>query len=124
MNKELSEFAKSSYKDSKNDLFSMFIERNLELVKQKGAVGMVTMQSWMFLSSFEKLRVKILSEQTILSMAHLGARGFDSIGGEVVQTTAFVIEREHRSDYKGAYLRLVDGKNEAEKAEMAREAIA
>lgn len=115
MNSELADFAKSVYPDSKSDLFAMFIERNLELVKRKGSVGMITMQSWMFLSSYEKLREKILSRDTILSMAHLGARGFDSIGGEVVQTTAFVLENEHRADFKGDYLRLVDGGNEAEK---------
>lgn len=115
MNSELADFAKSVYPDSKSDLFAMFIERNLELVQRKGSVGMITMQSWMFLSSYEKLREKILSSDTILSMAHLGARGFDSIGGEVVQTTAFVLENERRADCKGDYLRLVDGGNEAEK---------
>ncbi len=115
MNPELSVFAKNNYSDSKSDLFAMFIERNLELVISKGAVGMITMQSWMFLSSFEKLRNKILNDDTILSMAHLGARAFDSIGGEVVQTTAFVLECEHQQNHKGDYLRLIDARNEAEK---------
>ena len=93
----------------------MFIERNLDLAMQKGMVAMITMQSWMFLSSYEKLRERILNEDTILSMAHLGARAFDSIGGEVVSTTAFVIEKSQRLEYKGAYLRLVDGNCEADK---------
>nr|MDA3939566.1 restriction endonuclease [Spirochaetia bacterium] len=79
--------------------------------------------SWMFLSSFEKLREKMINENTIITMAHLGARAFDSIGGEVVQTTSFVIEKEYREGYKGMYIRLVDGKNEAEKARMFKEAI-
>jgi type II restriction/modification system DNA methylase subunit YeeA len=69
----------------------------------------------MFLSSFEKLRDNILNNDTILSMTHLGPRAFDSIGGEVVSTTAFVIETEHHENLKGAYLRLIDGRNEAEK---------
>lgn len=124
MNAELAEYAKSAFPNSKSDLFAMFIERNLELVKRKGSVGMITMQSWMFLSSYERLREKLLSNNTILSMAHLGARGFDSIGGEVVQTTAFVLENEHRADYRGAYVRLVDGGNEAEKASMFKVAVA
>jgi hypothetical protein len=84
---------------------------------------MVTMQSWMFLSSYEKLREKLLTERCILSMAHLGARGFDCIGGEVVQTTAFVLGNEAKPDYKGVYIRLVDGGNEVEKAKLFKEAI-
>ena len=124
MNGRLGAWVKENYPDSKSDLFAMFIERNLDLVVLRGAVGMVTMQSWMFLSSYEKLREKLLTERCILSMAHLGARGFDSIGGEVVQTTAFVIGNEAKLDYKGAYIRLVDGGSEVEKAKMFREAIA
>ncbi|MCK5343761.1 MAG: class I SAM-dependent DNA methyltransferase, partial [Candidatus Heimdallarchaeota archaeon] len=69
----------------------------------------------MFLSSFEKLRGNILNNDTIMSMIHLGPHAFDSIGGEVVSTTAFVIETEHHENLKGAYLRLIDGRNEAEK---------
>lgn len=115
MNDALSKFAKSQYPESKADLFAMFMERNLELTLPKGLVGMVTMQSWMFLSSFEKLRETLLTQKAILSMAHLGARGFDSIGGEVVQTTAFVLGNQKLPEYKGSYLRLVDGKDEDEK---------
>ncbi len=123
MNGSLKSFAQDHFKESKSDLFAMFIERNLELAKKQGMVAMITMQSWMFLSSFEKLRNKILDQSTILSMAHLGARAFDSIGGEVVSTTAFVLENEHHPDYKGAFLRLVDGQSEAEKFMMMRDAI-
>ena len=69
-------------------------------------------------------RGRILNQHTILSMAHLGARGFDSIGGEVVSTTVFVLENAHKPDYRGAYLRLVDGNSEAEKKELLFKAIA
>lgn len=124
MNGRLSAWAKETYPNSKSDLFAMFIERNLDLAVKGGAVAMITMQSWMFLSSFEALRGRILSQHTILSMAHLGARAFDSIGGEVVSTTAFVLENTHKPDYRGGYLRLVDGNSEAEKAEMMAQAIA
>lgn len=123
MNADLKRFAERLYPDSKSDLFAMFIERCLQLVQHQGTIGMITMQSWMFLSSFEKLRTKLLDENTILSMAHLGARGFDSIGGEVVQTTAFTMTNTIIPDYKGAFIRLVDGNNEAEKAAMFQEAV-
>ena len=115
MNARLKTFAQENYPNSKSDFFSMFIECNLDMAMQKGMVAMITMQSWMSLSSFEKLRENILNNDTILSMAHLGPRAFDSIGGEVVSTTAFVIKTEHHENLKGAYLRLIDGRNEAEK---------
>lgn len=124
MNERLGAWAKDNYPDSKSDLFAMFIERALDMALAGGAVCMITMQSWMFLSSFEALRGRILNQHTILSMAHLGARGFDSIGGEVVSTTAFVLENAHKPDYRGAYLRLVDGNSEAEKKELLFKAIA
>ena len=123
MNAALKKFAKKEYPDSKSDLFAMFIERNLDLAKSSGFVAMITMQSWMFLSSFEKLREKILNSATITSMAHLGPRAFDTIGGEVVSTTSFVLENSHRPKYKGAFIRLVDGQSEAEKALMLKEAV-
>lgn len=123
MNGRLGAWAKDNYPDSKSDLFAMFIERNLDLNVKQGAVGMITMQSWMFLSSYEKLRANLLNNKTLISMAHLGARAFDSIGGEVVSTTAFVFENSHYPEYKGAYVRLVEGNSEATKAAMFREAI-
>lgn len=123
MNTKLSDWAKANYPKSKSDLFAMFIERNLDLSLPKGAVAMITMQSWMFLSSYEALRGRILNENTILSMAHLGARAFDSIGGEVVSTTAFVLENAHKPEYRGAFMRLVDGNSEAEKMAMMAKAI-
>src|SRR5690606_35967040 len=76
MSAELKEFAERNYPNSKADCFAMFIERNLELAVSNGLVGMITMQSWMFLSSYEKLRARLLDQETILVMAHLGARAF------------------------------------------------
>ena len=121
MNLRLKAFAKENFPNSRSDLFAMFIERNLDLTVEYGSIAMITMQSWMFLSSFENLRNSILNECTILSMTHLGARAFDSIGGEVVSTTSFVIERAYHEDFKGSYLRLIDGANETEKKQMLRE---
>ena len=124
MNGRLATWAKDKYPSSKSDLFAMFIERNLDLAQKQGTVAMVTMQSWMFLSSFEALRARVIGQNTLLSMAHLGARAFDSIGGEVVSTTSFVLENAHKPDYQGAYIRLVDGDSEAEKLEILAKAIA
>ncbi|CAE6519228.1 conserved hypothetical protein [Nitrosomonas nitrosa] len=123
MNGRLATWVKDNYPNTKSDLFAMFIERNLDLAQRHGVVAMITMQSWMFLSSFEALRARILGQNTLLSMAHLGARAFDSIGGEVVSTTAFVLENANRLNYKGGYLRLVTGNSEAEKNDAIREAV-
>lgn len=123
MNDQLKAFAQNNFPDGKSDLFAMFIERNLNLAVLRGSVAMITMQSWMFLSSFEKLRSRLLEQNTILAMAHLGARAFDSIGGEVVSTTAFVLENRKRPEYKGGYLRLVDGNSEAAKETAIRESV-
>jgi type II restriction/modification system DNA methylase subunit YeeA len=124
MNADLKAFAGRCYPDSKADLFAVFIERNLQLAAERGAVAMITMHSWMFLSSYEKLRLKVLENEALVSMAHLGARGFDSIGGEVVSTTAFVLRNTPMADFKGGYLRLVDGNSEAAKQSDFKEAIA
>ena len=123
MNSMLKAFAKDHFPASKSDLFAIFIERNLELSVKQGLVGMITMQSWMFLSSYEKLRINILTQNTIHSMAHLGVRGFDSIGGEVVSTTAFVLGNTSHPKLKGSYFRLIDGHSEKEKLTMIQEAI-
>ncbi|MFU8866281.1 MAG: BREX-1 system adenine-specific DNA-methyltransferase PglX, partial [Rhodobacterales bacterium] len=123
MNESLAAFVKSSFPDSKADLFAVFIERGLQLSKKTGLIGIICMQSWMFLSVFQKLRTKILDRNTILSMAHLGERGFDTIGGSVVSTTAFILLNKAKPEYKGNFLRLTDGKSEAEKAFLVRAVI-
>ena len=88
---EMKKYAATFYPDSKTDLFAMFIERGMELVKKTGLQAMITMHSWMFLGSYEKLRKKLLKSTSIISMAHLGPRAFEDIGGEVVQTTTWVM---------------------------------
>lgn len=123
MNANLKAFAGKRYPDSKSDLFAIFMERNLEFAADRGSVAMITMQSWMFLSSYEKLRLKLLGNETLSSMAHLGARGFDSIGGEVVSTTTFVIKNTHMADFKGSYVRLIDGNSEASKRSGFKDAV-
>ena len=116
MNAKLSEFVKSKFPDSKSDLFACFIEKCGQLAKPHGFYAMITQHAFMFLSSYENLRKKLMQKTTV-NMAHLGARAFDEIGGEVVQTTAFVMTG-HIKDYKGTYARLVDTVGENEKRDL------
>lgn len=102
----MSKWVKKNYPDVKSDLCTCFIERGLNLAKDRGYAAMVTMQSWMFLGSFEKMRSGIIDDKTIVSMAHLGPRAFDAIGGEVVNVTADVIYNG-RATCEAAYVRLV-----------------
>ncbi|PKL50476.1 MAG: class I SAM-dependent DNA methyltransferase [Candidatus Riflebacteria bacterium HGW-Riflebacteria-2] len=122
MNKRLDAFAKGNYPLSKADIYAIFIERGWSLSKKLGYLGFISMQSWMFLSSFEKLRSWMLSSSTITNMAHLGERAFDSIGGAVVSTTAFITQVRRATEVFGTYVRLTGGKNESEKSEMLRNA--
>lgn len=107
MSGKLSEFIKKNYPDSKSDLFAVFIEHCGQMVKKDCYQAMITQHAWMFLSSFEKLRKKILQKTTV-NMAHLGARAFEEIGGEVVQTTSFVMLNRNLKNYKGVYCRLIE----------------
>ena len=117
MNDKLSRFVKDNYPDSKSDLFACFIERCGEFLNESGYQAMITQHAWMFLSSYEKLRGK-LQMRELISMAHLGARAFEEIGGEVVQTAAFVMEKAHIPGYKGSYARLIEPTTQDGKEEM------
>ena len=110
-------FVKKYYPDSKADLFAVFIERCRAMTADNGYQAMITQHSWMFLSSFEKLREKMMLTETV-NMAHLGARAFEEIGGEVVQTTAFVRCANHVDGYKGTYCRLIEPTSQQGKEEM------
>lgn len=114
---KLVKYVQKNYEEGKADFFAVFIQRCLRMTKIKGYAALITQHAWMFLGSFEKLRT-YLSEYNITSMAHLGARAFEEISGEVVQTTSFVINNSHLSDYKGVYTRLVSGMSQTEKEEI------
>lgn len=114
----LKAYAAKNYPDSKTDLFSVFMDVCIDRLKDGGKYGMINMQSWMFLSSFETLRKKILDTQHIDSLLHLGPRTFDELSGEVVQNAAFVISKDMPQSIEGIYYRLIDGKNCAAKCEM------
>ena len=115
MDAKLSKYVKDNYSDAKSDLFACFIERCMDLTDKHSFTAMITQHAFMFLSSFEKFRHNLINTKTIVSMAHQGARGFDQIGGEVVQTAAFVVCNNCVSDYTGTYCRLVDVNGESAK---------
>lgn len=117
MNAVLSNYVKKNYEAGKADLFSVFMQVAEERLAENGKYGMINMQSWMFLSSFEKLRTHLLETLQIDSMLHLGPRTFDELSGEVVQNTAFVVTK-HTPYTTGTYFRLVDGKNCGDKERM------
>ena len=117
MGAKLADYVKKNFPDSKADMFAVFIERCGQMAKKNGYQAMITQHAWMFLSSFEKLRTKLLAVD-IVNMAHLGARAFEEIGGEVVQTTSFVIRKSHIADYKGEYCRLIEPTSQQGKEDM------
>ncbi|MGM9699565.1 MAG: BREX-1 system adenine-specific DNA-methyltransferase PglX [Prevotella sp.] len=133
MNATLAKYVKEEYEEGKADLFSVFMLLANDRLLPNGKYGMINMQSWMFLSSFEKLRTRLLEENIIDNMLHLGPRTFDELSGEVVQNTAFVITNTSGANTcslprknllppevakKGTYYRLVDGKSCSEKEQL------
>lgn len=117
MSADLANYVKNYYPDSKTDLFAVFIEKCKTLLKVNGYQAMITQHAWMFLSSYEKLRQKLFVSD-IVNMAHLGARAFEEIGGEVVQTTSFVIANHSIKKYEGIYCRLVEPTTQQGKEDM------
>ena len=129
MNAVLSNYVKRKYEDGKADLFSAFMMLAIERLSALGKYGMINMNSWMFLSSFEKLRHSLLENEHIDSLLHLGPRTFDELSGEVVQNAAFVISKTSRQSFfncetnSATYYRLVDGKNCRDKERMFLDAL-
>lgn len=124
MNPQLKKWTDKAFPNSRTDLFALFMERSLDACLKNGYMAMINMQSWMFLSSFEKLRNAMLSKSTILTMAHLGERAFDTIGGAVVSTTAFVLQNRKMDTYRGSFVRAISGRNESEKRKLLLSAVA
>ena len=118
MNTTLSKYVKDEYEEGKADLFSVFMLLSIDRLQPNGKYGMINMQSWMFLSSFEKLRTRLLEENRIDNMLHLGPRTFDELSGEVVQNTAFVVTKGQAKVCKGVYYRLVEGRNCSDKEQL------
>lgn len=114
----LSKYVKDNYVEGKADLFSVFMQMGMERLLTNGKMAQINMQSWMFLSSFEKLRTQFLKAYNIDNMLHLGPRTFDELSDEVVQNTAFVLCKRLPTEQGGMYYRLVDGKNCADKEKL------
>lgn len=124
MGSVLSQYVKDHYEQGKADLFSTFMILAIDRLADCGKYGMINMHSWMFLSSFERLRGTMLEQQTIDSLLHLGARTFDELSGEVVQNAAYVITKATPDNANGTYFRLVDGRDCADKERMFLDALA
>lgn len=117
MNPHLKDYLKNNYPNSKSDLFAVFIEKCHDFCKEMGFIAMITQQSFMFLSTFENLRVGLINNHTIIDMAHLGARAFDEIGGEVVQATSFINRNNFIENYNSTFHRLTEFNSESKKEE-------
>ncbi|NCD43369.1 MAG: class I SAM-dependent DNA methyltransferase, partial [Bacteroidia bacterium] len=122
MNKELADFVKHEYPKAKADLMTCFMETGLKVLEPKGFLGMINQHSWMFLSSYEKLRESLIGSTFIDTLLHLGPRTFPEIGGEVVQNASFTFWNNKVAD-SGKFIRLVDYGNSALKQSKTLEAI-
>lgn len=111
---KVNDYVKKNFPDSKVDMFAVFVERCGQMEKKNGYQAMITQHSWLFLSKLSKLREKI-QQKTIINLVHLGARAFEDIAGEVVQTASFVISNTKFSNYRGTYCRLVSEMTQKEK---------
>jgi len=127
LNDTVADYLKHEYPDAKGDLYAAFIQRCSEWVKESGRLGMITQQSFMFLSSYENLRANLRSLFAIETMAHTGPRAFDEISGEKVNTTVFVLRKEPdaeaRADSVGTYFRLVHEPNSEAKRRALEQAL-
>ena len=99
MGVKLAEYVKKNYPDSKSDLFAVCIEHGNQMVKPNGMNCMVTMQSWMFLSSFEKMRMNLLQTKTITNLMHME----NMVMGIAFGTAVTVFRNGHINRYKGTY---------------------
>ena len=114
---KMTEYVVANFPESRYDLYSVFIEKCAELTYQNGYAAMITQHTWMFISSFDGLRRKML-RCNWCNLVHLGTRAFEAIGGEVVQTVAFVFGKRMTRGYCSVGSRLVDY-DSAEAKEMA-----
>ncbi len=118
MNPKLSCYLDDFFQNSKNDLYTVFIERCRSFSEDKGFFSLINQQSWMFVKTFQNLRKEFFASNTIYSMLHLGARTFDEISGEVVQSTCYVVRKLDASKFSGTFMNLVDGNNSSKKEEI------
>ena len=111
---KVNDYVKKNFPDSKADMFAVFIERCGQMAKKSGYQAMITQHTWMFLGSYEGLRVRLAS-RSLVSLLHLGIKAFEEIGNDVVQTCAFVFQNTSCAGQKSRFCRLVDVKDSAKK---------
>ncbi|MCR8844362.1 BREX-1 system adenine-specific DNA-methyltransferase PglX [Paenibacillus sp. SC116] len=107
MNDKVSKYVKKHHSNSKSDMFAVFIEKCLEYTKENGYNAMLTMHSWMFLSSFKELRKNILSKN-IINLIHIGYNSFPELNSKVAQAVSFVIKNNNIESYTSKYLDLTN----------------
>ena len=115
MSLDLKKYLDKNFKNTKSDLFAVFMELDKQYLKNKGYISMINQHSWMFVTSFSELRKNILNSKIISNMIHLGPRAFEEIDGEVVQSTAFIIRKMRNKNYRGRYIRLIESYNANDK---------
>ncbi|QNI68448.1 Putative Type IIC bifunctional restriction-modification protein with endonuclease and N6-adenine DNA methyltransferase activity [Synechococcus sp. BMK-MC-1] len=118
MNAPLKTFAQNNFPDAKSDLFACFIERGYTMAKAGGHNAMVTMQSWMFLSSFQTMRERMLREKTITTMAQIGYNSFPSLNSKVAQATVFSLVNHRRENFVSTFVDLNSAAQSAPKDEV------
>ncbi|WP_282136942.1 BREX-1 system adenine-specific DNA-methyltransferase PglX [Vibrio diabolicus] len=113
-------FLKDKFTGYDKDLFSAFIIRNLQLTREHGELGFMTPFVWMFLSTYEQLRAKLIDDEIISTLVQLEYSGFD---GATVPICTFTLTKGHVADYKGSYIRLSDFKGSVNQGPKTLEAI-
>ena len=115
MNADLKKFAREKFPDAYADLFSCFMKRSYSLAHTSGYVSMVTMQSWMFLGTFARLRKAVIDSRTICSLLHIGYNSFPSLNSKIAQACAFVMRNVNVCQYLGSYVDLNSAEPSADK---------
>ena len=128
MNKRLADLLKDQYPEGKSDLYAAFILRCQELARQHGFVGMLTMHSFMFISSYENMRDVLREHVCVETLAHFGG-GLFAVGNPgTLQTAAHVLRKEadpqKRQEHQGTYFRLVREKDSEAKRMAFEEGLA
>ena len=117
MNSKLSDYVKKNFPDTKSDMSTVFMEHMINMCIDKGYISMLNIPVWMFLSSYEKLRKSLFTNQTLVNMVHPG-RG---IFGADFGTTTFVLQNIYIENYSGHYRRLFDEQGEVKTVEQRRQ---
>jgi type II restriction/modification system DNA methylase subunit YeeA len=118
MNGALKAFTKDKYYNARGDLFACFMERSYELASEAGFIAMVTMQSWMFLSSFEGLRVKTLQSKAVRTITQIGYNSFPSMNSKIAQAVTFSLVNRPIKNYISTFVDLNTAPQSANKQEV------